>query len=180
MKRVLAGLTLLVAGMTTTAVAQDVAADRQGFQFNFAATPCSGLSCATEQNLSNAKAIDAIIYKRMVKIHDAFSEAFRGHLSRLWRREPSASETDTFQSFTVCDSFMSLESVEQGLALATDAEKANEFFSFMEMQVQKRSGDVAREVRRRFALGDAAPDATEFANLLVWERALVDWVEALS
>jgi hypothetical protein len=124
--------------------------------------------------------MDAANLKRMVKVHDAFSEAFRGHLSRLWGREPSSSEADTFQSFTVCDSLMSLESVERGLTLATDAEKADEYFSFMELQVQKRSGEAAREIRRRLAFGDSAPDATKFANLLAWEWALVDWAEALS
>lgn len=124
--------------------------------------------------------MDAANLKRMVQIHNAFSEAFHGHLSRLWGREPSSSEADTFQSFTLCDSLMSLESVERGLALATEAGKADEYFSFMELQVQKRSGDAVREVRRRLALGDSAPDAAKFANLLVWERALVDWAEARS
>lgn len=124
--------------------------------------------------------MDAAALKRMIQTHDAFSEAFHGHLSRLWGREPSSSEADTFQSFTLCASLMNLESVERGLALATGGEKADEYFSFMELQVQKHSGDAVREVRRRLALDDSAPDAMKFGNLLAWERALVDWAPAHS
>jgi hypothetical protein len=124
--------------------------------------------------------MDTANLKRMVQLHDAFSVAFHGHLSRLWGREPSSSEADIFQSFTLCTSLMSLESVEQGLALSTAAEKANEYFSFMESQVQRHSDDAVREVRRRLALDDSAPNAMKFTNLLDWERALLDWRSALS
>lgn len=62
MKRIFVGWVLLASGMLATAAAQDGAAGGKSYDFNFAASPCSGAACATEQNLRDAKAIDAILY----------------------------------------------------------------------------------------------------------------------
>jgi hypothetical protein len=124
--------------------------------------------------------VDNADLKRMVQMHDAFSRAFHTHLSRLWGREPSRRETDTLQSFTLCTSLMALESVERGLAQATVVETADEYFAVMESQVQKHSDGAIGQVRRRLSLDESAPDPAKFANLLVWEQALVEWASALS
>lgn len=75
---------------------------------------------------------------------------------------------------------MALESVERGLALATAAEKADEYFFLMESQVQKHSDGAIGPVRRRLSLDELAPDPAAFANLLLWERALVEWASSHS
>lgn len=62
MKRVSVGLMVLAVGITATVAAQDGAVSGQGHDFNFSANPCSGAACATEPQLRDAKAIDAILY----------------------------------------------------------------------------------------------------------------------
>lgn len=111
--------------------------------------------------------------QRIVQSHRAYASALQKHLERLWSRPLSQAEVNIVQSYTLCGSFMSLESIERGLSLAESEDKASQEFAFMEAQVEKHGESVVREVRRRLGLGSGAPKRESFSNLLAWEEALL-------
>ena len=117
--------------------------------------------------------MDNASLQRLVETHRVYSRAIQDHLRRLWARELSPSEVCAVQSYTVCGSFMSLESIDRGLSLAMSSERADEDFAFMQSEANKHSNSVIREVQRRLALGPEAPEPAAFSSLLQWEEALL-------
>lgn len=113
--------------------------------------------------------------QKFVLAHHGFASALQGHLERLWQRKLTTSEIHTVRSYTLCGSFMSLESIDRGLSLAGTAEEATADFSFMASEVSKHSEDVVENVRRSLGLGAEAPDHLAFPDLLSWEEAVFLW-----
>lgn len=113
-------------------------------------------------------------HQRFVQIHRAYASAIQQHLGELWHRPLSREEVNIVQSYALCGSFMSLESIERSLSAAASAERANEEFAFMQSEVAKHTETVIREVQRRVGLGPQAPQPGAFSNLLAWEEALLE------
>jgi hypothetical protein len=114
--------------------------------------------------------------QRFIQSHRAYASAIQGHLARLWRRPLSAEEINVIESYTLCGSLMSLESIERGLSLTQSDENASQEFTFMESEVAKHAEGVVREVLRRLGLGPGAPKPEAFPNLLAWEESLLEVV----
>lgn len=114
---------------------------------------------------------------RFVQSHRAFAGAIQGYLAKLWRRPLSAAEVNIIASYTLCGSFLSLESIERRLSLAQSDDKASEEFAFMESEVAKHTESVVRGVRRRLGLGPDAPMPAAFPNLLLWEESLLEVIK---
>ena len=96
--------------------------------------------------------------RRFVLARQGFATVLQGHLVRLWGRDLTDEESRTVRNYTMCGSFMSLESIERGLSLTSDPERAESEFSFMKAEVSKYSGNVVQEVKKRLGLSTGAPD----------------------
>lgn len=95
------------------------------------------------------------------------------HFARLWQRNLTEQESNTVQSATLCCSFMSLESSERTLSLATSSEKATEEFQFLQSEVLVNADLVVQAVERRLSGKRGLTSHTAFPNLLAWEEALL-------
>lgn len=115
--------------------------------------------------------------QRFVRDHNGYATALQAHFARLWSRELEESEIKIIRTYTLCGSFMSLESIERGLSLATSVEKANSEFSFMKSEVSKYSANLVQEIKRKLNLSASSPDPALYPDLLSWEESLLQWLQ---
>jgi hypothetical protein len=111
--------------------------------------------------------------QRLVDTHRSYSAMLQDHLARLWQRSLTEQESNTVQNATLCCSFMSLESSERTLSLATSSEKATEEFLFLQSEVLANTDFVVQAVEHRPLGQQGLASHTAFPNLLAWEEALL-------
>lgn len=111
--------------------------------------------------------------QRLVETHRSYSAMLQDHLARLWQRSLTEQESNTVQSATLCCSFMSLESSERTLSLASSSEKATEEFRFLQAEVLANAELVVQAVEHRLSERRGLTSHTAFPNLLAWEEALL-------
>ena len=111
--------------------------------------------------------------QRLVDTHRSYSTMLQDHLARLWQRSLTEQESNTVQSATLCCSFMSLESSERTLSLATFSDKATEEFLFLQSEVLANADFVVRAVEQRLSGRRGLTSHTAFPSLLAWEEALL-------
>lgn len=111
--------------------------------------------------------------QRLVDTHRSYSAMLQDHLARLWQRSLTEQESNTVQSATLCCSFMSLESIERTLSLATSSENATEEFQFLRSEVLASTDFVFQAVEHRLSGQRGLAGHTAFPNLLAWEEALL-------
>ena len=112
--------------------------------------------------------------QRLIDAHHDFASSIEGHMSRLWARDLTEGEINTIRSYVVCDSFMSLEALDNRLAYAGSSQIALSDFIFMKSQGEKRSSEVVELVRQRFAPDAHVSGPNSYPNLLAWEEAILN------
>jgi len=112
--------------------------------------------------------------QQLLEAHDAFARAIRDELTRLWQRPLTAQEINIVADGTLCQSFMSLESIVNGLHVANTPERADEEFQFIRTQVDAHRQDVIREMTRRLkGTHPDLPNPDAYPNLIEWERVIL-------
>jgi len=112
--------------------------------------------------------------QRLLEAHDAFARAISDELARLWQRPLTAQEMNIVADGTLCQSFMSLESIANGLHAADTSASADEDFHFIRMQVDAHRQDVIHEMTRRLKGSHPdLPDPDAYPNLIEWERVIL-------
>lgn len=112
--------------------------------------------------------------QRLLEAHDAFARAISDELARLWQRPLTAQEIDIVADGTLCQSFMSLESIANRLNAADRPESADEDFHFIRTQVDAHRQDVIHAMTRRLkGTHPHLPAPSDHPNLIEWERVLL-------
>lgn len=100
-------------------------------------------------------------------------ESFQQRFRALWQRELTDYENQLIRSFSLCESFMGLESIDRGLQYAIEQEQADEQFSYM-VKIVKQRAETVTTLLYKFARKTRWTDASAFPDLLSWELAILD------
>lgn len=110
---------------------------------------------------------------RLVSAHRAYASAIEQHMAAAWARELTPEEVNTVRSYTLCGSFMSLESIERGLSGMVSAQTASSELAFMKSEVDRRWTAVTQQIQRCYALHKESLQPSQYPNLLAWEEAVL-------
>lgn len=116
--------------------------------------------------------------ENLLLIHESFADSIIKQLIRVWQRPLTSDEINAVKDGMLCQSLMSIESIERGLLSTDDVEKTISEFEFIRLQAEKYRDKVIIEVRKGLrGIASNLPEPAAFPNLIEWERALLNHCE---